>query len=326
MPRLGEFDFIRQMLAPLSRNAPGAYNLTDDAASLTVGHGCELVLTKDAVVAGVHFFVDDHPGLIARKALRVNLSDLAAKGAKPVGFLMALALPQSIDDAWLAAFTGGLGEDVETYACPLLGGDTVSTPGPLTISITALGEVKAGHMIHRHGALSGDILCVSGTIGDAALGLDVAMGSFASLSDAHKHFLLDRYRVPQPRIELGQALANRDSACLDISDGLCADVGHICEQSHVGAVIDVAQLPLSDAARAALKDHPNVIERILTGGDDYELALAIPPANLAATQEYGRKAGVTITPIGRFIEGAGVTVLDGTGTALTLSSSGYRHR
>jgi thiamine-monophosphate kinase len=326
MTRLGEFDFIRQLLAPLSRNAPGAFNLTDDAAALTVTHGCELVLTKDALVAGVHFFADDPPGLIARKALRVNLSDLAAKGAKPVGFLMALALPHAVNDAWLAAFAGGLGEDVETYACPLLGGDTVSTPGPLTISITALGEVKTGHMIHRHGALSGDILCVSGTIGDAALGLDIANGSFAPSSDEHKQFLLNRYRLPQPRLALGQALANRDSACLDISDGLCADVGHICEQSQVGAVIEVSQLPLSEAARAAVHAHPNVIERILTGGDDYELALAIPPANLAATQEYGRKAGVAITPIGRFVEGAGVIVLDGTGAALTLSSQGYRHR
>ncbi|MBL8627995.1 MAG: thiamine-phosphate kinase [Rhodospirillaceae bacterium] len=326
MPRLGEFEFIRQLLAPLSRNAPGAFNLTDDAAALSISHGHELVLTKDAVVAGVHFFADDPPDLIARKALRVNLSDLAAKGAKPVGFLMALALPQSIDDDWLKIFTTGLGADVDTFACPLLGGDTVATPGPLTISITALGEVKAGHMIHRHGALSGDILCVSGTIGDAALGLDVARGSYAGLSAANKQFLLDRYRVPQPRLSLGQALANRDSACLDISDGLCADVGHICEQSGVGAVIEVAQLPLSDAARAVLQHYPDAIHRVLTGGDDYELALAIPPANLAATQDHGRKNGVIVTPIGRFVEGGAVTVLDGNGRALALSSPGYHHR
>lgn len=326
MPRLGEFDFIRQLLAPLTRNTPGAFNLTDDAASLTIGHGCELVLTKDAVVAGVHFLADDAPDLIARKALRVNLSDLAAKGAKPVGFLMALALPDSIDDAWLRSFTAGLGADVNTFACPLLGGDTVSTPGPLTISITALGEVKAGHMIHRHGALSGDIICVSGTIGDAALGLDVARGAYADLGDAHKQFLLDRYRMPQPRLSLGQALANRDSACLDISDGLCADVGHICAQSGVGAVIELANVPLSAAARAAVHRDPAAVERILTGGDDYELALAIPPANLSATQEHGRKVGVNVTPIGRFVAGSGVTVLDGNGKALALSSAGYRHR
>jgi thiamine-monophosphate kinase len=326
MSRLGEFEFIRQLLAPLSAKAPGAFNLTDDAASLTVGHGCELVITKDAVVAGVHFFANDRPDLIARKALRVNMSDLAAKGAKPVGFLMALALPDSINDEWLNTFVHGLGEDVTQFSCPLLGGDTVTTPGPLTITITALGEVKIGHMIRREGALDGDILCVSGTIGDAALGLDVAQGQHNALSDEHKTYLLDRYRLPQPRLTLGQLLANRDSACLDVSDGLCADVGHICEQSHVGAVIEADKIPLSPAAQAALSADPAALDRILTGGDDYELALAIPPNNMPATQEFARKAGVNITAIGRFVTGHGVSVVDGQGRAIALSSAGYRHR
>ncbi|MBL8645110.1 MAG: thiamine-phosphate kinase [Rhodospirillaceae bacterium] len=326
MARLGEFEFIRQLLAPLSQGAPGAFNLTDDAATVTVGHGCELVITKDALVAGVHFFADDAPDLIARKALRVNLSDLAAKGAKPVGFLMALALPDQISDDWLRAFTSGLAQDVTAFACPLVGGDTTATPGPLTISITALGEVKTGHFIRRSGALSGDILCVSGTIGDAALGLDAAKGAYEALSQEHRQYLLDRYRLPQPRLTLGQALANRDSACLDISDGLCADVGHICVQSGVGAVIDTTQIPLSAAAASVLRTTPAALMRVLTGGDDYELALAVPPANIAATQEHGRKVGVAVTPIGRFVEGNGVTVLDGNGQPLTLFSAGYRHR
>lgn len=326
MPRLGEFELIRQLLAPLSRAAPGAFNLTDDAASLSVGHGCDLVLTKDAVVAGVHFFAQDPPDLIARKALRVNLSDLAAKGAKPVGFLMALALPDAIDDAWLKTFVSGLAQDVETFECPLLGGDTVATPGPLTISITALGEVKAGAMTRRSGAMPGDLLCVSGTIGDGALGLDVAKGAHAGLADAHKRFLIGRYRLPQPRLELGRTEAGRDSACLDISDGLCADVGHICETSGVAAVIESAKVPLSDAAKALLHDNPGAMMRVLTGGDDYELAFALPPANLAAAQALGDRAGVPITVIGRFEAGQGVRVLDGQGHAVGLSSAGYSHR
>ena len=326
MSRLGEFDFIRQLLAPLSRNAPGAYNLTDDAATLAPSHGCELVTTVDAVVAGVHFLPDDHPDLIARKALRVNLSDLAAKGAKPIGFLMALALPDHINDDWLKRFAAGLGSDVDAFACPLLGGDTVATPGPLMVSITAFGEVKTGQMTRRSVAMAGDILCVSGTIGDAALGLDVARGQYASITAAERDYLIDRYRIPRPRLALGQALAGRDRACLDISDGLCADVGHICEQSSVGAVIEIEKLPLSDAAKSVLAKSPEAMARILGGGDDYELAFAVPPANLTATIALGRAVGIGVTPIGAFEAGTDVRVLDGIGVAIAVSSAGYTHR
>ncbi|MSO97353.1 MAG: thiamine-phosphate kinase [Rhodospirillaceae bacterium] len=326
MSRLGEFDFIRQLLAPLCRNAPGAFNLTDDAATLAPSHGCELVATVDAVVAGVHFLPDDQPGLIARKALRVNLSDLAAKGAKPLGFLMALALPSHIDDEWLKRFAAGLGRDVDAFACPLMGGDTVATPGPLMVSITAFGEVKTGHMTRRSAAMAGYVLCVSGTIGDAALGLDVAKGQYAALAADHRAYLLDRYRIPQPRLALGQALAGRDSACLDISDGLCADVGHICEQSNIGAVIEVAKLPLSEAAKSVLAKSPEAMARVLGGGDDYELAFGVPPTNLASTLALGRAAGIGVTPIGSFEAGSGVRVLDGNGVAIAVSSEGYTHR
>jgi thiamine-monophosphate kinase len=324
--RLGEFDFITRLLAPLTRGAPGAYHLSDDAATLAPAHGCEFVITKDAVVQGVHFLATDPPDLVARKALRVNLSDLAAKGAKPVGFFMALMLPEQIDDAWLTTFAAGLGQDIDAFGCPLLGGDTTATPGPLAISITAIGEVKVGHMTRRNGAMAGDLLCVSGTIGDAALGLDVARGAHKDLAADHKHFLLDRYQLPQPRLPLGQAEAGRDSACIDISDGLCADVGHICEQSGVAAIIEVSQIPLSLAARAVLAQAPAALERILTGGDDYELAFAVPPANLAAAIAHGQKVGVAVTPIGRFTPGQGVRVLDEAGHQVKLTSLGFQHR
>lgn len=326
MPRLGEFDLIRQLFAPLTRGAAGAYNLTDDAASISPSHGCEVVVTKDALVAGVHFFGDDPADLIARKSLRVNLSDLAAKGAKPLGFFMALALPDAADDDWIRKFAEGLGKDIDAFECPLFGGDTVSTPGPAMVSITAFGEVKQGQMVRRSGAMPGDILCVSGTIGDAALGLDVLKGAYEPLGAEHKSFLVDRYRLPQPRLTLGRREAARDSACLDISDGLVADVGHICEASGVGVEIDAEKVPLSVAARAVLSSDAQSLTRILTGGDDYELAFAVPPANLAAARSYGQACGVAVTEIGRFTEGSGVTVLGGHGRPLALSSGGYSHR
>jgi thiamine-monophosphate kinase len=326
MTRLGEFEFIARLLAPLSRGAPGAFNLADDAAALTPRHGHDLVLTKDAVIAGVHFLATDPPGDIARKALRVNLSDLAAKGAKPVGFLMALAINKACDDAWLRAFVGGLAADVTAFGIPLLGGDTVATPGPVTITVTALGEVKTGAMIRRLGALPGDRLCVTGTIGDGALGLDAINGRYPELGAAERDYLIDRYRLPQPRLAFGQAEAARETAAIDISDGLCADVGHICAQSGVAAVIDAVKLPLSAAARAVLARHPGALARILTGGDDYELAFAVPPANVAASLVHGQRVGVPVTDIGRFEAGAGVTVLDDKGDAIALSSRGYTHR
>lgn len=326
MTRHSEFEFISRLLTPLTRGAPNAYELGDDAATLAPSHGCELVITKDALVAGVHFFADDPADLIARKALRVNLSDLAAKGARPVGFLMALMLPDSTTDAWLEKFAAGLGQDIDTFGCPLLGGDTTATPGPLTISITALGEVKSGHMTRRNGALPGDLLCVSGTIGDSALGLDVANGLYESASHTDRQFLLDRYRLPQPRLLLGRAEAARASACIDISDGLCADVGHICQQSGVGAVIEQSQIPLSAAAQAILTSSPQAFDRVLTGGDDYELAFAIPAVSRDAVFAHGRQVGVEITMIGMFKAGNGVAVRDGQGRLSEVSFAGYQHR
>jgi thiamine-monophosphate kinase len=322
----GEFDLIARYFAPLTAGAPGAYNLTDDAATLSPSHGCELVITKDAVVAGVHFMPDDPPALIGRKALRVNLSDLAAKGAKPLGFFMALMLPANIDNSWIEALASGLKLDVDEFGCPLLGGDTTSTPGPLAISITAIGEVKTGRMVRRNGARAGDVLCVSGTIGDAALGLEVARGGFTDLSNDDRTFLLGRYQLPTPRLKLGQAESGRDSAAIDISDGLCADVNHICLQSGIGCVIQSEQVPLSPATRLALSKQPELLVRVLTGGDDYELAFAVPPANVTAAQAFGLKLGILVTPIGTFTSEAGLQVLDANGHQVKLESLGFTHR
>src|SRR6201997_2367853 len=202
----GEDSLIARYFKPLATD-PGAFGLVDDAAILKA-HGEDIVVTTDAIVEGVHFLPDDPPDAIARKALRVNLSDIAAKGATPAGFVLTLAL-RSVDEAWLAAFAGALGEDAKSFGCPLLGGDTVSTPGPLTVSITAFGRVPEGRMVHRSGAKPGDRVMVTGTIGDAVLGLDILKGgriAEALASDrAGREALVARYRIPQPRNALAAA-------------------------------------------------------------------------------------------------------------------------
>ena len=250
----GEDALIARYFKPLATD-PGAFNLVDDAAILKPS-GDDIVVKTDAIIEGVHFLSNDPPDTVARKALRVNLSDLASKGATPAGFLLTLAL-RSADDAWLAPFARGLGEDATQYGCPLLGGDTVSTPGPVMISIAAFGRVPAGRMVHRSGARPGDRVVVTGTIGDAALGLDILRGGrvAAALAGdaAARGMLVDRYRVPQPRNALVQAIRDHAHAAMDVSDGLAGDLAKLCVASGVSAVIDVPGIPLSAAAVAALK-------------------------------------------------------------------------
>ncbi|HTO78455.1 MAG TPA: thiamine-phosphate kinase [Methylocystis sp.] len=266
--RFTEDELIEKLFAPLA--GPAGLGLADDAALLPVGEVS--VATVDALVASVHFFADDPPAAIAKKALRVNLSDLAAKGAEPLGFLLALALPQDWTNDWLAAFAQGLDEDAARFSCPLVGGDTVKTPGPLTISITALGRVK-GRFVPRAGAKVGDGVFVSGTIGDAALGLrlrtDPALA--ARLSASSRDFLLDRYLLPTPRLELAPLLRAGASAAMDISDGLLGDLAKLARASKVSAQVALAEIPFSEAAREALALAPALIEALLCGGDDYEI-------------------------------------------------------
>ena len=300
----GEDDLIARHFKPLAR-APGALALTDDAALFTLPAGCDLVLTKDALVAGVHFFADDPPDLVARKALRVNLSDLAAKGATPAGFLLALALPETAGEAWLAAFASGLEDDIDTFACPLFGGDTVRTPGPAMISITAFGTVLQGRMVKRSGAAPGDRVLVTGSIGDAALALRMRRGLAAAPDEAGRTYLLQRYLLPQPRNAIALALGAYASAAMDVSDGLAGDLSKLCAASAVSARIDVAAVPLSQAARALLRTDPTLLETALTGGDDYEIVCTMPPAAVADFQAAAASAGVAATPIGDIVSGDG---------------------
>ena len=319
---------IIDLFRPLAKH-PGAFGLIDDCAAVTPPLGHDLVLKADAIVGGVHFFPTDPAGDVARKALRVNLSDLAAKGAKPIGFLLSLALPKEAGIEWVAAFAKGLGEDAERYGCPLFGGDTVATPGPVTVAITVLGVVPTATMVERGGAKVGDHIVVSGTIGDAALGVrlcqDPGLARRWNLSEAQAEYLVGRYRLPQPRNAAAEALRRHAHGGMDISDGLVGDLDKLCQASGVAATVHAAQVPLSDAATAALAADPTLIEPILTGGDDYEVLATVEDAKLAPLLKAAEAAGVTLTEIGRIVAGQGACVLDSGGTALTFERGSYSH-
>jgi thiamine-monophosphate kinase len=319
-----EFTRIARFFAPLAAGFPGAYGLTDDAASFGLAPGEQAVITTDAVVAGVHFIGDEPPGLIARKALRVNLSDLAAKGARPLGYTLAAVLPATIDDAWLEAFAAGLAADQAEFGIPLIGGDTVATPGPLTLSITALGVV-AGPMLRRAGARPGDRLYLSGTLGDAALGLKVLRGNLKVLAEAERGVLAERYRLPQPRLALGRALAGHATAGLDVSDGLVQDLGHIATGSGVGAVVALDGLPLSGAARAAVMAEPGLWAAVLGGGDDYELLFTASQEKHDIIVKLASASATPVSVIGEIVAGQGVVVRDRDGRDVTPAVTGYRH-
>jgi thiamine-monophosphate kinase len=318
----GEDSLIARYFRPIATD-PGAFGLGDDAAILQAS-GDDIVITTDAIVEGVHFLSNDPPDTIARKALRVNLSDLAAKGAIPAGFVLTLAL-RAADDAWLAPFARGLGEDAASFNCPLLGGDTVSTPGPLMISITAFGRVPPGKIVHRSGAQPGDRIVVTGTIGDAALGLGILKGGTVD-DAAAKEMLVGRYRVPQPRNALALAVRDHADAAMDVSDGLAGDLVKLCAASGVSAVVDAQSIPLSAAAAALMARGTVGIEAIVSGGDDYEILCAIPENHFEAFARAASLAGVAVTSIGTVIAGSSVPrFLDGQGREIALPRLSYSH-
>ena len=318
-----EFERIGRYFAPLA--GAGGLGLLDDAALVECGPGQRLVMTADAMVAGVHYLPEDPPDLVARKLLRVNLSDLAAMGARPLHYLLTTALPAGLGSAWIADFARGLGEDQQQFGVALLGGDSVATTGPAVLSLTAIGEVAAGMEIRRSGARPGDIVWVSGTIGDAYLGLGVLCGSYPKLAAEHRGALVARYRLPEPRVTLGPALCGIAHAMIDVSDGLLADLGHICETSGLAAIVELGSLPLSAAARAAAALEPGIAARLAGGGDDYELLFTAPAAANSAIGALGSRLGVAISAIGRIEAGAGVRLVDGDGHEVAVEAAGYRH-
>jgi thiamine-monophosphate kinase len=324
-PLPDEFELIERFFAPLAKDYPGALALADDGALIEVEPGHRLVVTTDVLVAGVHFPADDPPDLIARKLLRVNLSDLAAMGAEPVAYLLALALGKDTPLTWLEGFAGGLGTDYAEFRVPLIGGDTVATSGPVTLTLTALGKVAQGGALMRSAAKAGDAIFVSGSIGDGALGLMALEGRAEGLAPAQRDYVIDRYRLPRPRLTLGRRLVGLAHGVIDISDGLIADLGHICRTSRLGAKIEAASLPLSDTARRALTDDPGLLATLLTGGDDYELLFTIAPEGLGAIAEISHDLDLALTPIGSMCEGSGVTIVDRAGLEDVLEAPGYRH-
>ncbi len=307
-----EFALIARHFRPLA--GPAGLGLADDAALLVPPPGRELVLTVDTMVAGVHFLPDDPPDLVARKLLRVNLSDLAAKGADPLGYLLALSVPRATPDAWFAAFAAGLAHDQAEFAIALLGGDTTATPGPVSLSLTALGHVAPGGMVRRAGARAGDGVFVTGRIGDAALGLRVARGERADQAGR----LLARYRLPTPR--LGLVTPARVRAAMDVSDGLVQDLGHLCRAAGLGAEIEAALVPFPPEAG------PEERVTCLTGGDDYELLLAVAPEAESALRSAAHEKHIPLARIGRFQAGAETVILrDPAGTPIPIGAGGWSH-
>lgn len=322
----GEDDLIARYFRPLA-TAPGALGLVDDAAILQ-GQGDDIVVTTDAVVEGVHFLVGDPPDTVARKALRVNLSDLAAKGAAPAGFVLTLAL-REVSEAWLAPFARALGGDADTFRCPLLGGDTVSTPGPLMISITAFGRVPSDRMVKRSGAQAGDRLVVTGTVGDAALGLDILKGGAVAhavgADAAAREVLVGRYRVPQPRVALAQAVRDHAGAAMDVSDGLMGDLAKLCAASGVGATVEAASIPLSASTKQLIDRGIVSLETIVSGGDDYEILCAIPGNRLESFRKAAAGARIPVAVIGEITAGSSRPRLMDQGREVVLSRLSYSH-
>jgi thiamine-monophosphate kinase len=320
---LDEFERIRRFFAPLA--GPGGLGLLDDAALVDCGAGRCLVVTADAIVAGVHYLPDDPPEMVARKLLRVNLSDLAAMGARPLHYVLTTALPAELGSEWLARFAQGLDEDQRRFGIDLLGGDSVGTTGPAVLSLTAIGDVATGMEVRRSGAHPGDLVWVSGTIGDAFLGLRLLRGAHPELAPKHRAFLIRRFRIPDPRTKLGPLLCSIAHAMIDISDGLLADLGHICETSHVAAVVKRDSLPLSAAARLIVEGDPGICPRLAAAGDDYELLFTAPAGRTEAIAALSSRLGLPITRIGKIEPGSGVRLVDADQRIIPLDDTGYRH-
>ena len=322
-----EFETIERLFRPLAQGAPEARGLLDDVAVIPCRPGQDLVATKDAMVEGVHFLPDDPLDMVARKLLRVNLSDLAAKGADPYGYLLSISWSKRCDGLAREAFAAGLKEDQAHFGVKLFGGDTTSTPGPLTASITAFGWTPAGRTVARAGARPGDIVLASGSIGDGWLGLQAGRGELGHLEEARVEALARRYRLPEPRTNLARLVREHASASADVADGLGADAGHLAEAGKVGIEIALERLPLSRAAKAWLEHRVDPVASLLdlaTGGDDYEIVCAADPRHAEALARGAEKTGVPFTPVGRVVAGQGVRVTF-EGDPVEVRHAGWRH-
>lgn len=312
---MDEFDLIERYFRPLTATFPGAYLLKDDAASFLLPSGEELVVTADMLLESVHFFGDEQANLIAQKALRTNLSDLAAKGAKPLCYFLSIGFSDRIDEAWLSGFAKGLADDQNEFGIPLAGGDTTSSKTSLVINITALGTVPKGTMLKRSGAKEGGAVFVSGTLGDAALGLALLKGEFVDMPNTLSQFAIDRYHLPRPRLSLGLLLRGVATSAMDVSDGLFQDAGHLMKASKAGITIELERIPLSPAMQWVKEKNYNRWLELLSSGDDYEILFTAPPHTFLPET----------TAIGNVTSGDGLVILGADGKAITPSVRGYRH-
>ncbi len=324
-----EAAIIDAFWAPLAAGFAGAFDLKDDCAAITPEPGSDLVVTTDALIAGVHFLPGEDARSIAWKALAVNVSDLAAKGAAPHAYVMNLALPEAPDRAWLAAFADGLKAAQAAFGCHLIGGDTDRTPGPLSVSITAFGMVPSGRMVRRATARPGDHVYVSGTIGDAVLGLalrrEPELAARWQLDAAARERLEARHLKPVPPTALAPALIACASAAMDVSDGLVKDLTRMCDASAVGATIEAVKVPLSTEARALVAGGAVALSDLLTGGEDYEVLSTIAPERAGDLARSAGSVGTQVTRIGTIEAGNKVRVVDAAGQELAFTSTGWDH-
>ncbi|MDX1975935.1 MAG: thiamine-phosphate kinase [Rickettsiales bacterium] len=322
---MDEFALIKTYFSPLGVAYSGSLNLSDDAAVITPPPGCDLVVTKDAISEGVHFIGNEDPALIAKKLLRVNLSDLAAMGATPVAYFLAVILPRNTSVIFVERFAEGLNEDQTSYGIALAGGDTISTHGTLSFSLTALGSVATGRALKRSGARAGDLVYVSGTLGDSAIGLKLLQANLdANLLPQATDYLSKRYYLPEPRLALGQKLVGIASSCMDISDGLLQDLGHICTASQCGARIERAKLPLSTIVRSLVSSDEKLWDDVVAGGDDYELLFTVPADRQWQVEALSNELGLTLSHIGSITEGSDSAFLDEQGNVLP-KPKGFKH-
>ena len=318
-----EFDIIADIFAPLATD-PGAFGLKDDAAAIAPRPGFDLIVTTDAIAEGTDFFKHDPAGSVAQKVLRVNLSDLAAKGAVPEFYLLSIAMPESMTMEWLEAFAAGLALDQKSFGISLLGGDTSRTEGPPAITIIAFGFVPTGQMLRRSTARPGHAVYVTGSIGDSAGGLAIFQREKHTLDEVQRDRLIARYRLPQPPIAFGAALRTLASASIDVSDGLIADLGHIAQSSGAAITVDAEAIPRSDALRALWGDSAEAIVRAATAGDDYQIAFTADPALEQEILSAAKTHAATVTRIGTVSAGEGIE-LRHQGLALAVPRRGYRH-
>jgi thiamine-monophosphate kinase len=323
---MDEFDRIATYLSPLADAMSGTDHLTNDAAILDLPKDKQLVITKDCLIEGTHFIGNEPPDYLAQKLLRVNLSDLAAMGAKPYGYLLGLMLPSTSSDEWVEIFAKGLKQDQKQFGFHLIGGDTIAGNSQYCFSLTAMGLISEGKTLKRHTAQEGDIIFVSGTLGDAALGLQCLSHDFVpDLPSESREYLITRYHIPEPRIALGQRLPDLATAAMDVSDGLLQDLGHICLNSGLGATLEATEIPLSSSALSTELPKYKMLEYALTRGDDYELLFTANESKVNKILALGDVLNLHITPIGCMEAKQGIRVLDATGDELRFDRSGYQH-